>query len=418
MSNIDKIRAAIERRLRHFDTNRPFRALSSDSEQDDEDVNRALNPRMAEPIAQRLGPLVAALQEQIATLNARVEALGAVPVVQVYEDITIENAAADEITLDMFKSLPIFDGERNKYTAWRTSAKNVMRIFGENTGTVKYFEALSIVRNKITLAASEVLTNYNTAFNFNAIIARLDFVYADQRPIYIIEQEMTILQQGSWTIERFYDEINKKLNVLINKINMTYAVRETAQAMTDEATKKALRVFTTGLAGGLGQILYASNPDTMPDAYAKIQTIINDQERLKFANRFNQPHSRRPQEPNRLNPSFRVRNPQENQQPFQRNQPNTPRDNHQGNQFTRPYAYPRRLFPQRQVPVAEPMDVDRSSMNVNIGDAGKRPRSEGSGQYRKNQRFHNVAGTSETNHVNINVNEPEDYMESSIFLES
>lgn len=71
-------------------------------------------------------------------------------------------------------------------------------------------------------------------------MTRLDFTYADQRPIYIIEQEMTVLQQKSSSLEDFYDEVNKKLNALINKINMTYANAAIANAMIADASDKAL----------------------------------------------------------------------------------------------------------------------------------------------------------------------------------
>lgn len=106
-----------------------------------------------------------------------------------------------------------------------------MPIFVAHMHETRYFEAINIVRNKITKSASESLTNYNTVFNFDAIISRLDFTYADKRPIYIIEQEMIVLKQRSLSIEDFYDSANKKLNALINKINMTHKERSVACAM-------------------------------------------------------------------------------------------------------------------------------------------------------------------------------------------
>lgn len=100
----------------------------------------------------------------------------------------------------------------------------------------RYFEALNIVRNKITGSASESLTNYKRLSNFEAIISRLDtYVNADKRPIYIIEQEIIVLQQSGLSIEDFYDSGNKKLNALINKTNMTHKERSVACAMVQDA---------------------------------------------------------------------------------------------------------------------------------------------------------------------------------------
>lgn len=312
------------------------------------------------------------LQEQLETVKLHVEDLDRTPKVEEYKEISVNLTSVNDISLEMFKSLPEFNGERSKYSAWRNSALNVMKIFDGHTDKPKFFEALNIVRNKITGPASETLTNYNTVFNFDAMISRLDFTYADKRPIYLIEQEMIVLQQRNLSIEDFYDEVNKKLNALINKINMTYKEKNIARAMVANAAEKALRTFVTGLRGNLGQILYASNPTTLPEAYAKIQTIANDQERIRFANQFNQPSSNK-SDGSRINPAFKPKIVK----PFQQ-------------QFNRPFN-----AVQRQFDKPEPMDIDKSSMEVNIGKNDKRPRS---GQYSNS--FNNQMKVRRINMIN------------------
>lgn len=317
------------------------------------------------------------LQTQIVTINEQLAATVRQPTVVEYQEVQVAVCDVREISLDMFKTLPEFNGDRNKYVAWRTAAKNVMKILIGHTNKPKYFEALNIVRNKITGTASETLTNYNTVFNFDAIIDRLDFTYADKRPCYIIEQEMMVLQQKNLTIEEFYDEVNKKMNSLINKINMTHRETNIAQAMVRDASEKALRTFVTGLRGSLGQILYASNPSTLPDAYAKIQTIVNDQERIKFANQFNHTPNMK-SEPTRINPNFVSK--QVKQFP-----------NQQQSNFKPIQSQARPNFNQFSKPI--PMEIDRSSMNVNVGTADKRPHSaQVSNQFnpRKLQRINQI----------------------------
>jgi len=65
-------------------------------------------------------------------------------------------------------------------------------------GSERFYSALSILKNKITGMANDALTHNGTVFNFDAIMARLDFVFSDKRPIHIIEQELSVLRQGSF----------------------------------------------------------------------------------------------------------------------------------------------------------------------------------------------------------------------------
>lgn len=60
-----------------------------------------------------------------------------------------------------------------------------------------------IIRNKVIVGASNILNNYNTAFNLEAIIDRLNFNHADKRPLYVIEQEFLVLQQNKLSMDGF-----------------------------------------------------------------------------------------------------------------------------------------------------------------------------------------------------------------------
>lgn len=202
---------------------------------------------MAPAVECVIANLIANLQAQLNTVSGRVDELDPRPRVFQFDEVQVPIGDPNLVSLDMFKTLHEFSGDRNKYAAWRNAAKTAIRVFGDIHTSVKYFEALNIIRHKITGAAAVALTNYNTVFNFDAIIARLDFKYADQRPAYIIEQEMTLLQQKSSSVEDFYDEIINKLNALIRKINMTHSNAAIANAMIRDASDKALRTFVTGL---------------------------------------------------------------------------------------------------------------------------------------------------------------------------
>jgi len=99
--------------------------------------------------------------------------------------------------------------------SWRESAEIAMWQYAR--GSERFFSALSILRKKITkITANDALTHNRTVLNFDAIMARLDFVFSDKRPIHIIEQDLGVLSQGKLSIMEYYGLVNKKLTLLIN----------------------------------------------------------------------------------------------------------------------------------------------------------------------------------------------------------
>lgn len=137
-----------------------------------------------------------------------------------YATQTIDPTITCNEPLDVIKSLPEFSGSQTSYVSWREAAHNSIALY--DIGSKKYFAALTIFRNKITQHANDILTNHGTVLNFNAIISRLDFAYADKRPVHVIEQELSILRQGSMSLIDYYNTVNQKLTLLTNKTIMTH----------------------------------------------------------------------------------------------------------------------------------------------------------------------------------------------------
>lgn len=286
-------------------------------------------------IATQIATLTAQFQQLTTQLNSIQHPIN----IEKYEDVNVTVTSVDNVSLHIYRTLPEFKGERDQYATWRSMVSTAMKLLENYKTTTKYFEALMIIRNKVTGPASNILNNYNTAFNFEAIIDRLDFTYSDKRPLYVLEHELSILQQTKLSIDEFYDKVNEKLNAIINKINMTHKDKTTSQAFIIHANEKALRTFITGLNHKRGELLYASNPKSLPEAYARLQTIMSDQERIYFATRYNHGEKNRMQTPN---PHFKFKN---NQQ-----------------------SWPTRQIDQvKSFDHEEPMDIDKSSTNVNIG---------------------------------------------------
>lgn len=173
---------------------------------------------------QDLNEIIAHLQNQINVLNERSiqQQQAANPTVEEHRDLVFNIQRPEDVSLNLYKTLPEFSRDR---ATWRTVAKTARNYLKIYKNSMQYCKALMITRNKITGAASTILHNYSTPFNFDAIIDRLDANYADKRRIHILEQELLVLQQNKLSIDDFFDKVNEKLNAIINKINMTHTNR-------------------------------------------------------------------------------------------------------------------------------------------------------------------------------------------------
>lgn len=194
-----------------------------------------------------------------------------------YADIVAVIETGEQIQLESYRAIPEFSGNKNQYRSWRNIVTRRMEMIGNFKTHPKYEAALAIIRSKITGAASDVLTNNKTAYNIDAIIARLDSSYADQRPLYIVEAELTSIRQQNKTLQEYYDEINQALNLVISKITLSYGDLNDQTALITEAQQKTIRTFIIGLRSQAARnILYGQRPRTLADALTTAQTIYYD----------------------------------------------------------------------------------------------------------------------------------------------
>lgn len=115
------------------------------------------------------------------------------------------------------------------------------------------------------------------------MIERLDMTYADQRPLYVVEAEMTSIKQMNRTLQEFYDAINQALNLVISKIVLTYKTINEQRPLIEEAQQKAVRTFIIGLKShATRNILYSHQPKTLADALATSQTVYFDNQYLQL----------------------------------------------------------------------------------------------------------------------------------------
>lgn len=193
------------------------------------------------------------------------------------EDIVAEITSGDQIQLESFKSIPEFSGVMGTYRSWKNQVARRMKMINAFKKHPKYEAALGIIRSKITGAASNVLTNNKTAYNIISILKTLDSSYADKRPLYVVEAEMTSIKQLNKNLQEHHDAINEALNLVISKITLAYNREEEQRSLVIEAQKKAVRTFIIGLRSQIMRnILYGRTPESLSEAFAIAQTVHYD----------------------------------------------------------------------------------------------------------------------------------------------
>ena len=251
-----------------------------------------MDPAIMEKIVQSAvsGALAAqsvAFERKIVELNEKIDraASASIPRVKEYSPVTIQREIKCDDTLDVIKSLSDFSGDKKLYVSWRKAATNAYEQFREFNGSVKHYQAVNIIRNKIVGTADGTLTSFATPLNFDAIIARLDATYADKRPLYLIEQELSTLRQGQLSVAEYYDKVEKTLTLLTNKCLMSYD-GDVASCLNEKYRQDALRVFVSGLKKSLSDTLFASRPGDLASALALAEELEGNRERYNFAASF------------------------------------------------------------------------------------------------------------------------------------
>lgn len=220
------------------------------------------------------------------------------------EDIVPDLSSGDQIQLEPFKAIPEFSGLGGTYRPWRNQVARRMKIIDRFKKHPKYEAALSIVRSKITGAASNVLTNNKTAYNIIAILRTLDSSFADHRPLYVVETEMTSIRQLGKNLQEYHDAINQALHLVITKIVHAYKQEAEQRSLVAEAQRKAVRTFIIGLNNSMMRnILYGRTPGTLAEAFAIAQTVYHDYQHTE---------SQRQQKPNLPKPNTNYNNKKPN----------------------------------------------------------------------------------------------------------
>jgi len=155
--------------------------------------SKQANYEVSELIAHIVNNELNPLRNEIVSLKAQLNQN-----IKKVEDFQVEVIVPNikcETSFEIIKSVRELKGEEEKYVSWRESEEIAMGQYAR--GSERFFSALSILRKIITGTANDALTHNGTVLNFDAIMARLDFVFGGKSPIHIIEQDFGVLSQGN-----------------------------------------------------------------------------------------------------------------------------------------------------------------------------------------------------------------------------
>lgn len=299
-----------------------------------------------------------------------------------------------EISLDVVKSIPDFSGESAKYISWRQAVKTAMKLFQPYEGSERHYQAVAIIRNKIVGSADLILSSFNTVLNIDAIIARLDNSYSDKRPLHVLENQLSILCQGTLSISEYFDRVEKHLTSITNKISMDYSGNN--QLINSLATKyrgDALRVFISGLNKPICNILFSAGCEDLPSALAKAQELEANQYRYNFARAFDNSLYADPRSVNvplRNNPNYRrvtQAHPPNTYQKNQNYQPAAPSDHMSVDNSSRVRHSQKSQIQQAAPAGSSNQTIRQQPQNYEFSRTFKRPRDSDKVPLAKTQRI-------------------------------
>ncbi|EDW53853.1 GM16872 [Drosophila sechellia] len=234
-------------------------------------VNAALTAQ-----EQRWRTEIESVRNQVSSLTVQA------PQVEVYERVTPDPSIKCDVKLDIVKSLPTFSGSHDEYVSWRQDASDAYEVFKRYKGSEAHYEAVVIIKNKICGNARALLTSHNTVLNFDAILARLDCTYADKTSLRVLRQNLEMVQQRDADLMAYYDEVERKLTLVTNKIVMSHSA-DTATILNKEVRDDALHAFIAGLKRPLKALVLPAQPKDLTTALALAREAENSIERSAFA---------------------------------------------------------------------------------------------------------------------------------------
>jgi len=87
----------------------------------------------------------------------------------------------------------------------------------------------------------------------------MECAYAEQTPIEVTQQQMVTMRQGELPLMTFYNEIERRLTLIISKTLLSYDTN-TAAILNKRSRQNALNAFVTGLKKSVRHVVLSAAP--------------------------------------------------------------------------------------------------------------------------------------------------------------
>lgn len=223
---------------------------------------------------------------------------------------------------DIIKLIPGYDGDVKGLPAWITSVQQKLDCALAQVPTSEKDNALklwsSIIRDKITGKASEVLITNQTECKWDNIKSQLTDRFADKRDLATIVNRIPYIKQGNLTVEQFYFECSEILSDLSAKVNLDPNLQPCAKAVVASYETMIINAFIDGLHEPFSSLVRTSRPSSLLSAYQHAMEQSNAADRRKEKLKFqNKPSDSRVQNA----PPNSSRRPTANQSAYHSNRP-------------------------------------------------------------------------------------------------
>lgn len=254
-----------------------------------------LTRKMAEQLAEKVQELERLLERQSLMLerfqNSEASTSAASQTVANKYDITR--------IPDIIKMIPGYDGNVKSLPIWIESVEQKLNCASMQVPEAEKNNAIeiwtSVIRDKISGKANEVLINSQTKCKWQLIKAKLIDRFGDKRDLSSIINKIPYIKQGNQTVEQFYEICAEILADLNAKIVLDPGLQPCAKAVIASYEAMITNAYIDGLHEPISSLTRTSRPESLLSAYQHALELTNaadrKKEKLKFETKFSE-HSK------------------------------------------------------------------------------------------------------------------------------
>lgn len=249
---------------------------------------------MSEELTNKIEELERLLQQQ----SLQIQRLQEAPIVPAIPQAPVTPAANYfDITRipDVIKIIPGYDGDIKGLPAWISSVEQKIECAKTLVPNAQKDNALqiwtSVIRDKISGKANEILMNNQTECNWEKIKSQLIDRFSDKRDLSSIINKIPYIKQGNKTVQEFYDECGEILADLNAKTILDPGLKPCATAIMASYEAMLTTAFVDGLHEPISSLTRTSRPNSLLAAYQhaldQFNAMERRKERFRSENKFN-----------------------------------------------------------------------------------------------------------------------------------